>query len=161
MANFNSEFKKILENLENNIQDKEALEAARVEMFNLYNIFFDAYTELEGVANSRIAELAQVQLDTVEELKAIKKSLKNIEKDIYIEDEEDDEDYDVEIKCPYCNKTFVSTMDEVSGDEIVCPECNNTIELDWGHDCDCDDEGCDCCSHGDHHCHCEDEDEDM
>lgn len=159
MANLNSEFKKILENLANNIQDKENLEAARVEMFNMYNIFFDAYTELEEVANSRIAELAQIQLETIEELKAIKKSLKNIEKDIYIEDEEE-EDCDIEIKCPYCNKTFVSTMDEVSGEEIVCPECNNTIELDWGQDCDCGDD-CDCCSHGDHHCHCNDEDDDM
>ncbi len=163
MANLNSDFKKILENLEKNIKDKEDLEKARIEMFNLYNIFFDAYTQLEEVANSRIAELAQNQLEVKEELKTIQKSIKNIERDIYMDGESnDDDDYDIEIKCPYCNKTFTIEEDEITEEEIVCPECNNTIELDWGHDCDCDDDGCDCCSHGEHHhCHCEDEDDDM
>lgn len=164
MANFNSDFKKILENLEKNIKDKDDLEAARVEIFNMYNIFFDAYTELEEVANSRIAELAQIQLQTCEEVKALKKSLKEIEKDIYMDEECDDEDYDIEIKCPYCNKTFTAEAEDITAEEIICPECNNTIELDWDHDCDCGDDECDgnCSSHGKHHnCHSDDEDDDM
>ena len=76
MANFNTEFKKILQNLENNIKDEKALEAAKVEIFNLYNIFFDAYTNLEEVANSRIAELAQNQLEVKAEVVELKKVIK-------------------------------------------------------------------------------------
>ena len=99
-------------------------------------------------------------VDFEEEIKAMNKSIKNIEKDIYMDDEEDDEDCDVEIKCPYCNETFTAQMNDLTAAEIVCPECNNTIELDWGEDEDgCGEGGCDCCSHGCHHD--EDEDDDM
>ena len=46
MSNFNSDFKNVLKNLENNIKDKEALEIAKVEIFNLYNLFFDTHLYL-------------------------------------------------------------------------------------------------------------------
>lgn len=161
MANFNSEFKKILKNLEENITDKESLEIAKVEMFNLYNLFFDEITNLEQSINTRMAEVAQTQLNLEEKLKEVAKSVKNIEKDIYMDDEIDNEDYDLEIKCPYCNETFTAQMNDLTSSEIVCPECNNTIELDWGtDDCECGD-GCDCCLGDNHNCHCEDEDDDM
>ena len=152
MSNLNSEFKKILKNLEENIEDKKALEAAKVEIFNLYNIFFEEVTKLEELANSRVAEIAESNSKLEEKMSKIDKRLKDIEKDIYL-DEEDDEDYDFSITCPYCNKEFVVEMEDLK-DEVVCPECENTIELDWEHHCDDDD--CSCC---DHHCH--DEDDDM
>ncbi len=159
MANFNSEFKKILKSLEDNISDKEALEAAKVEVFNLYNLFFDEITNLEQTINNRIVTIAESQLHVEEKLKEMDKSLKNIEKDIYLDDESDNDDYEVEIKCPYCNETFKAEMNDLTAAEIVCPECNNTIELDWGDECD--DEGCGgCCSHDCNH-HEEDEDDDM
>lgn len=165
MANFNAEFKKILNNLENNISDKEALEAAKVEIFNLYNLFFDEITNIEQTLNTKIVAIAESQLHVEEKIKEMNKSIKNIEKDIYMDDEmDDDEDYDVEIRCPYCDKTFTAEMSELTGEEIICPECNNTIELDWGDECNCgcEDDECDCCSNGDHECHCHDEeDEDM
>ena len=87
------------------------------------------------------------------------KSLKNIEKDIYLDDDTENEDYDVEIKCPYCNATFNAEMNDLTAAEIVCPECNNTIELDWGDECDDSDCAGGCCSHDCHHD--EDEDDDM
>lgn len=162
MANFNAEFKKILKNLEDNISDKEALEAAKVEVFNLYNLFFDEITNLEQTINNKIVTLAESQLHVEEEIKEINKSIKNIEKDIYMDDDMDEnEDYDVEIRCPYCDKTFTAAIDELTGEDIVCPECNNTIELDWGDECSCgcEDDDCNCCS-DEHDCHCHDEDED-
>lgn len=160
MSNFNSEFKKILKNLEDNIEHEEALEKAKVEIFNLYNIFLDEITELEQTMNKKLLAIAESQLHVEEEIKAMNKSIKNIEKDIYMDDEEDDEDCNVEIKCPYCNETFTAQMNDLTAAEIVCPECNNTIELDWGEDEDgCGEGGCDCCSHGCHHD--EDEDDDM
>lgn len=163
MANFNAEFKKILKNLDDNISDKEALETAKVEVFNLYNLFFDEITNLEQTINNKIVTLAESQLHVEEEIKEMNKSIKNIEKDIYMDDDMDEnEDYDVEIRCPYCDKTFTAAIDELTGEEIVCPECNNTIELDWGDECgcDCEDDDCNCCS-DEHDCHCHDEDDDM
>ncbi len=161
MANFNAEFKKILKNLEDNISDKDALEMAKVEMFNLYNLFFDEITNLEQTINNRIVTIAESQLHVEEKLKEMDKSLKNIEKDIYMDDEMDNEDYDVEIRCPYCNETFMAEINDLTSEEIVCPECNNTIELDWGNDCDCEDDNCDCCSHMEDDCNYKDEDDDM
>lgn len=161
MANFNSEFKKILKELEDNISDKNALETAKVEMLKLYNLFFDEITDLEQTINDRMVEMAQTQLDIEEKLKSMDKSIKNIEKDIYMEDEMDNGDYDIEIKCPYCNETFTVEMDDLTSAEITCPECNNTIELDWGADCNCGEDGCDSCSLDEHNCHHEDEDDDM
>lgn len=154
MSNFNSEFKKILKNLEENIKMPEDLEIAKLEIFNLYSIFFEEVTKLEELANSRMAEVAQSNVHLEEKIDKIANRLKDIEKDIYM-DEENDEEYDFTITCPYCNKEFVIEMDDLK-DEVICPECENTIELDWGHDCNEDD--CDCCEH---HCHHEDEDEDM
>lgn len=159
MADFNSNFKKILQNLENNIKDKEALEAAKVEIFNLYNFFLDEVTELEQTMNKKLLAIAESQLHVEEEIKTMSKSIKNIEKDIYMDDDTENEDCDIEIKCPYCNETFSAEMNDITAQEIICPECNNTIELDWGEDedCNCSDNDCDCCSHDCHH----DEDDDM
>ena len=79
MADFNSNFKKILQNLENNIKDKEALEAAKVEIFNLYNFFLDEITELEQTMNKKLLAIAESQLHVEEQIKTMNKSIKNIE----------------------------------------------------------------------------------
>lgn len=158
MSDFNSNFKIILKNLEDNIEDKEDLEVAKVEIFNLYNSFLDEVTELEQTMNKKLLAIAESQLHVEEQIKAINKSIKNIEKDIYMDDYTENEDCDIEIKCPYCNETFSADMNDITASEIICPECNNTIELDWGEENHgCSDDGCDCCSHDCHH----DEDDDM
>ena len=73
MSNLNSEFKKILETLENNMKNKEDLELVKVQIFNLYNLFFDEITDLENLANSRISELTQRQVSMEETLKSMEK----------------------------------------------------------------------------------------
>lgn len=154
MSNLNSEFKNILETLENNIKNKEDLELVKVQIFNLYNLFFDEVSNLENLANSRISELAGKQAEMEETLKSIEKEVKNISIDIYGEEEDEDGEYTFTIACPYCDEEFSLDVDELE-DEVTCPNCNEVIELDWGHECD---EG-DCSSCG-HHCH-HDEDDDM
>ena len=154
MSNLNSESKKILETLENNIKNKDDLELVKVQIFNLYNLFFDEITNLENLANSRISELTQRQVNMEETLKSMEKEVKNIAVDIYGEEESEDGEYDFTIVCPYCDEEFSLEVDELE-DEVKCPNCNETIELDWGHECD---EGsCGSCGH---HCH-HDEDDDM
>lgn len=154
MSNLNSEFKNILETLENNIKDKEDLEVVKVQIFKLYNLFFDEITNLENLANSRISELTQRQVSMEETLRSMEKEIKNIAVDIYGEEESEDGEYDFTIVCPYCDEEIVLEVDELK-DEVICPSCNETIELDWGHECD---EGS--CSSCGHHCH-HDEDDDM
>lgn len=154
MSNLNTEFKAILETLEQNIKNKEDLELVRVQMFNLYNMFFDEVTNLESLANSRMAEMAGKQQDMEERLESIQKEIKNISIDIYGEEDDEDGEYDFTVACPYCNYEFDVEIDDLQK-SIVCPECNNEIELDWGHDCD--EDGCEGCGH---HCH-HDEDDDM
>ena len=77
-------------------------------------------------------------------------SLNKIEKELYITD---NDNYDFEIVCPYCNYQFETEFDE-NQKEVKCPECNNVIELDWSCDDDCEDhcgDGCDSCSGCGHH----------
>ena len=154
MNNLNSEFKIILENLEKNLKNKEDLEFVKTQMFNLYNLFFDEITNLENLANSRMAEISQKQASMEEKLDEIGKEVKNISVDIYGEEDLEDGDYNFTIACPYCNYEFEVGVDDLK-DTIFCPECNNEIELDWGHECD--EDSCNSCSG---HCH-HDEDDDM
>ena len=153
MANITDELKKALDNLQNSIKDKADLDLVKTEIFNLYNTFLDEMAKMNDLANNRIAELAESQNIMLSRLDKIESGLNSIKKDIYM-DEEDDEDYDLNITCPYCNKEFIVEAEELK-DEITCPECNNVIELDWGDECS--DEDCGCCEH---HCH-HDEDDDM
>lgn len=154
MSNLNSEFKNILETLEGNMKNKEDLELVKVQMFNLYNLFFEEMSNLENLANSRISELASKQVEMEDTLKSIEKEVKNISVDIYGEEDDEDGEYTFTIACPYCDEEFALDVDELE-DEVVCPNCDETIELDWGHDCD--EGGCSSCGH---HCH-HDEDDDM
>lgn len=166
MSDINLTMKKIIKSLEEKIKDKESLEVAKTEIFNLYNAFADELTELNSVMNSRILELAQVQKETNEKMTNIEKSLKKIENDIYLDEEDEEGEYTMEIVCPYCNKGFSIDIDQIADkDEVLCPECKNTIELDWGKDCGCsnceDDcendcgDDCDCCNG---HCHTDEDD---
>lgn len=161
MADISLNIKKIITDLEEKITNKEDMEIAKVEIFNLYNLFLDELTRINEISTEQITKLAMEQQLTNEKIEKIEKSLKKIENDIYLDDDEEEDEYSMEIACPYCNKEFVVEMDEIADkDEISCPECNNTIELDWGKDCNCDDcdDDCDCCDGECHHHHYEEDD---
>lgn len=162
MSNLNVKFKKILEDLENNIKNKEDLDYIKVQIFNLYNLFFDEVNRIEEMTASRMETVAAAQAELQEKVENLESELKSMEKELYI-----DEDSDFSITCPYCNNEFIVECEELK-DEIECPECNNIIELDWGAGCSCGDE-CDCgdecscddeCGHDCMYCH-HDEDDDM
>ncbi len=159
MSDMNLIMKKIMTNLEEKVKDKETLETIKTEIFNLYNAFADEVIELNAVMNARVLEIAQAQKEANEKMDKMAKSLKKIENDIYLDEEDDDGEYTMEIVCPYCNKEISLDIDEIADkNEISCPECKNTIELDWGNECGCGDceDDCDCCG-GD--CHKNEEDD--
>ena len=75
-------------------------------------------------------EMEKAQSAIEHKISNIETIVDNIEGDIY-EDDEQDEDYEFEVVCPYCNYEFSVDMDNIEKDEIECPECHNVIELDW------------------------------
>lgn len=149
MSNLNVKFKKILDDIEANIKNKEDLEYIKVQIFNLYNLFFDEISQIEESTTERMATIAKTQADLEEKVETLQNKLASMEKELYL-----DEESDFSITCPYCNNEFIIDYDELK-DEIECPECNNIIELDWGNN-ECDDDGCD---HDCHHCNHENEDD--
>ena len=162
MSNLNAKFKKILEDMEQNIQNKEDLEYIKVQIFNLYNMFFDEVNKIEENTVARMESLAVTQATLQEKVEELENEIKSIEKELYIE-----EDSDFSITCPYCNNEIIFECEDLK-DEIECPECNNIIELDWGDDCGCGNEcscgdECDCDDKCGHDCSCghHDEEDDM
>lgn len=130
MNRLNIKFKKILDDLEKNIQNKEDLEYIKVQIFNLYNLFFDEITKMEEATTERMTNITGTQAILEEKVDSLENKLKAMEKELYI-----DEECDFSINCPYCNNEFVVDCDELKN-EVECPECNNIIELDWGDECE-------------------------
>lgn len=142
MSNLNKNFETILNDLEQSISDEKTLEIVKVQMFNLYNMFFEELENQNALNNKKMMAILNTEQEILDKVSNLEDGLKGIEQDIYGEDD------DVfEILCPYCNNKFEV---DCCSDEVTCPECNNKIELDWDHNCDC---GCDDC---DDECNCDD-----
>ena len=149
MANFNVRFKKILTDLEENIENKKDLEYIKTQMLNLYNLFFDEISKIEEMTSKRMETIATTQAFMQEKVEKLENKIKSMEKELFI-----DEECDFSITCPYCNNEFVVDCYELK-DEVECPECNNIIELDWGDECDGNNG---CCGSDCSHCNHDDED---
>jgi uncharacterized Zn-finger protein len=93
---------------------------------------------MSDINNDLLNIIIQNQRELQARLERIEQKLNNIEKDIYLED---DDTFDLEIVCPYCNNEFIVDMDE-DRTEVTCPECNNVIELDWAGDVEEEGFGC-------------------
>ena len=76
-----------------------------------------------------LKELKQNQNEIDKKISKIGENIKDIKFDIYGE-EDDDENFDFEIVCPYCEYEFPIEADEEL-ETVKCPNCNNEIELDW------------------------------
>lgn len=145
MSESGKKYKKVLKDDETIINNKEN---------NSKDFANDVYEKIGVLAN--LLEQMIIKQDAMEDrIKILEDKFSKIENEIYLDNE-----YDLEILCPYCNYNIIIDSEE-NTDEIKCPECNNIIEIDWdvescGDDCE---SGCGGCSHG---CsHSIDEDDDM
>ena len=145
-------FAKILSDLEREIKDPHDLEIAKNKLLEICIMFVDITNR--AMDNSNQYDELSRKIDSMQ------KSLKKIEDDIYIDENEDedneifsqdqmhdndinmDEDYEFEIQCPYCNYDFVVGQDADLKDEIECPKCHKEIELDWDDYCDGECDNC-------------------
>ena len=156
MSDLQEKLNKVISNIEKNLKNKEDFEYVKTQIYNIYTIFLDEFDELEAKCNEKMENILIKCKVLDDRMKEIEDTVEKIESDIYIKE---NEEYDFDITCPYCDAELSIDFSEGPKDSVRCPECNNTIELDWN-----EHEGC---SHDCHECggecdhHHEDEEEDM
>ncbi len=153
MSDINGKYKQIMEELEGNIKNPEQLNFVKDKFSELSMLFIDMLDRVTRLTDNKIQEVETRQEEILNRLNSIQSVVDEIESDIY----EDDENYEFEIVCPYCNYEFLADIEDEDKDEIVCPECHNTIELDWNPDEEIECSGS--CSHCASHCDAVAEDE--
>ena len=163
MSDLKNHYQAILTELENHFQNEEDRAFVLNKFQELSMMFMDVIDSLTYLTDIRVKEVEEKQKEIDSRIETVKKAVDGIENDIY----EDDEAYEFEIVCPYCNHEFVADINSEENLEVECPECHNIIELDWNEDEECGG----CCSHCNgceddaNKCDCEheenDNDEDM
>ena len=131
MSDIKGKYKKILEDLESNIKDKEDLAIAKEKFMELTVVFMDIVDRLTYLTDEWIKDIEEKQIEINNRINNVQSIVDGIEEDIY---DEDEEGYEFEIVCPYCNYEFTTDITDEEKDEIKCPQCNNIIELDWNSD---------------------------
>lgn len=133
MSDLSKRFNEIIKDIETNLKNKEDLDYVKSQIANITMLFMDTIDTLTQMNEQKIKYLMQKQEDIEKKLSQVDSIVNGIEKDIYEEGEmvEENEGYDFEIVCPYCNHEFVADFDSQLKEEIQCPECKNIIELDW------------------------------
>ena len=156
MQELQRKFKKVISDLEKNLKDKEDLEYVKTQIYKVYTMFLDEFDKLEESSTQKIDSIVARYAGLEDRITELEGTLDKIEKDLYIEEE-----YDLDIVCPYCNTEFTIDDSEELKDKVICPKCNNVIELDWNdetHECSHD---CHDCEHDCNSNEVTDEDEDM
>lgn len=158
MGILKNEYKSFLDDIEKNITNKKDLEYVKNRFSSFLDVVIEQIDNIVSYKKDEIDKLEETQKQLDEKMSEMQLVIENIEKDIY---PEDNDEFDFEIVCPYCNYEFIVDIDE-SKTEIECPECSNVIELDWSGDTENDlyDQGK--CQGNCHGCRgCMDEDDDM
>lgn len=133
MADIKGKYKKILDDLEKNIKNPEDLAYSKEKFMELTLVFMDIIDRLTALTDARIKEIEDKQEEINNRINNVQSIVDEIEGDIY----EDDDNYEFEIVCPYCNYEFTTDIADEEKEEIKCPKCNNIIELDWNQEEDC------------------------
>ena len=159
MSDLKNHYQAILTELENHFQNEDDQAFVLSKFQELSMMFMDVIDRLTFLTDIRVKEVEEKQKVIEDRIEIVKKAVDGIENDIY----EDDEPYEFEISCPYCNNEFVADINSEENTEIECPECHNIIELDWNEEeCGGCCSGCDGCEEGHDSEHDEDNnDEDM
>ena len=150
MSNSTEKFENLIKDLEQNLENKKDLEYVKKAVSEFLNNKNDSIEKKMLILEEGQREL-EFKINKIDEV------LKKIEEDLYI-DEEEDENFEFEVVCPYCNYTFNAQLDELK-EYITCPECNNIIELDWNQE-ESQCSGCCSCCHDSEELDFEEDEED-
>lgn len=163
MAEISKKYQEIINELEKRISNEDDLKFIKEKFSELAFCYIDSINMLFEI------EKKQNAID--KKIKKIQNDIDNIEEDIYIDQEDDennslenhecnncnecdeceddyfnDNGYEFEIRCPYCDHEFVTDESAKGKSEIICPKCHKAIELDWEDVQECDGE-CMSCNH--------------
>jgi len=127
MADLSKEYRKIMKQIDERFQNQEDRVFIREKFYEITMMYLDIIDRLTCIAESRLGELERKQEEIENKVSNVTDTVEGIENDIYDEDA-----FDFEIVCPYCNHEFVADIDLEEKAEVECPECHNIIELDWG-----------------------------
>lgn len=141
MSELQNKLNKIMSDIEKNMKDKEEFEYVKTQIYNIYTIFLDEFDELESKCNEKMESILIKCKVLDDRMKDIEDAVEKIESDIYIQE---NEEFDFDVVCPYCDTEFSVDFSEGQKEIVVCPECENTIELDWNNEHD----GCSGDCHG-------------
>lgn len=131
MSNFSEQYKSIINDIENTISDKKEREVVLNKVNDISYMFMDMIDRITKLDDTRLEQLEKKQEKVIDTLSKIRDIVNLIKSDIYEED-----GYDFEIVCPYCNYEFVADIESELREEVECPKCHNVIEIDWDEDVD-------------------------
>ena len=129
MARISEEYLNILEDLNKNIKDEEERKYVVKKFSEMSALYLDVIDRISEMGTKRVEELEDYQGKLEKKISKLADSVNLIKNDIYEEDS-----YDFEIVCPYCNHEFVADVESELREEVECPKCHNIIELDWNDD---------------------------
>lgn len=155
MSNLQENFKKIIDDLDKNIENKKDLEYIKTQIYNISILFMDELDKISELNMDKMNRLIVKHKELTNRMQQLETTMNQIEKDIYLDPNE--EELGFEVICPYCNTEFEVDMNNEIQSEVKCPECNNVIELDWNGEDGCDGHCGNCGGCEDN----KDEDEDM
>ena len=149
MSVLSDNYRRIVSEVEAKITNPENQEFVKQKISELSVIFMDVIDNLSNITDQKIKNIEEKQKIIEEKMQEVENYVNDIESDMLEEiesiDEElnqdEDDEYEFEITCPYCDNEFVADINGKA--EVKCPECNNIIELDWN-----DEEETSCCSNG-------------
>ncbi len=147
MSGINENYSKILSEIEQKISNPQEKEFVKNKISELMLMFMDIIDKISDITEMEMNDIEERQKELKLKIDSVANKVSKIEGDIY----EDDENFDFEIVCPYCNHEFVADLDGENNEknEVECPECHNIIELDWNEE----DEELDGCSGFCDECH--------
>ncbi len=129
-SNINNEYHKILKDIDENMSNENDIEYAKKKMYELSMMFVDELQTLSDKYEDKMNAVAIKQNEMENKIKKLENDLNNIQKEFYDEEIDENEIFEFEITCPYCNYDFTVEVDDRKK-EVQCPECENLIELDW------------------------------
>ena len=130
LKDLRKEMNEFIEDLKTNIKDSKELDYLLNRTEKLYDTVFSTMEKIMDYKEDEMKELENRQEEQNKKMDDLVLRMKELYNDIYDEDY-----YDFEIVCPYCNHEFDANIDE-NITEITCPECENIIELDWNEESD-------------------------
>lgn len=142
MADFNENYKRIVSELTSKMENEQDKKLVEEKMSELSLLFLDVISSMTDHTQNKIKQLEETQRELGHKVELMEQNFEELLGNIY-----EEEDFDFEIVCPYCNHQFVIDMEQEDlTKEIRCPECQNMIELDWDLEGDCEGD-CSCCHH--------------